>query len=418
MRVSRSIKLAPMTVGTVWAACFLFIAVMVRMEEHPNAANPRGEAQRDLGATGTLTQFKLITNKQGRVERIARFSGPFEIWSGQWWRIPVNAFHHGDLLHLLLNGFALLYLGRIIEPRLGKWKSLLFYLFAATISILAETLVGNDAIGLSGVAYAQIGLLMVWRDRDPEVAEEFPFSLMVFAGLWLVGCQIATYAGVLSIANLAHYAGLVYGWLYGQALLASPRAALPRFLFSVGHLLLIPAFWFAMNPFWSGNWHWYLSDQAHVSPRRRFERIQAAVLHDRSLARAWNELAREFLYMRDQHAAFQVALEGLRHNPNDADLADLIVSLWADARLNSSPVDFERMVSVVFEEDADRWSRRFRSRVDPLVNRLSWSQRDLERLVGYVPLTDPPLPKQSSRQFPAPETDPDTPDSALGGTTM
>lgn len=430
MRPSRSIILAPMTVGVVWTACFLYVAVLFRIDEHPNAINPQSEAQRDLGAVYSLDHFSVVVRANGKVERTPLYHGPRNLWDGQLWRVPISAFHHGSLLHLLLNGGAMLFMGKIIEPRLGKLRTLLFYLIAATVTGIVPNLLGSFGVGLSGVVYAQVGLLIVWRDRDEVVAEKFPYSMVVLAGLWLVGCQIVTYAEIIRIGNAAHYSGLVYGWLFGQAYFSAEKSPLPRFLFVVGHVLLIPAFWFTMNPFWSGHWHWYRSMGADLTFEQRFERLQVAVLYDPSLAGAWNELTVEMLRLHDEPAALRVALEGLRHNPDNSELLDKIVRIWADALYTSRPLDAEQLIAQTFEADAERWEKRIHSIVEPLVNRLSWKPEQLEQLIGMRPRRspvldsenaakpDPELPDDSQQKFPAPENDPDAPASALGGTTL
>ncbi|HUG18007.1 MAG TPA: rhomboid family intramembrane serine protease, partial [Planctomycetaceae bacterium] len=124
MRSSRSIILAPMTVGVVWTSCFLYVAVLFLVDDHSNSRNPQSEAQRDLGATVFLVQYNQITSKNGKVEQIPLFAGPFDLWDGQLWRVPINAFHHVGLLHLLMNGCAMLYMGKLLEPRLGKLRTL------------------------------------------------------------------------------------------------------------------------------------------------------------------------------------------------------------------------------------------------------------------------------------------------------
>ncbi|HSG69713.1 MAG TPA: rhomboid family intramembrane serine protease [Planctomycetaceae bacterium] len=418
MRSSRSIILAPMTVGVVWTSCFLYVAVLFLVDEHSNSRNPQSESQRDLGATVLLVQYNQITSRNGKVEQVPLFAGPFDLWDGQLWRVPINAFHHVGLLHLLMNGCAMLYMGKLLEPRLGKLRTLLFYLIAATVTGIVPSLLGDIGVGLSGVAYAQVGLLMVWRDRDEEVAREFPYSIVVIAGIWLVGCQLVTYADIIHIGNAAHYSGLVYGWLFGQTYLSSVKSPLPRFLFVVGHVFLVPAFWFAMNPFWSGDWHWYRSSGPDVSSYQRLERLQAAVLDDPTLAGAWNELTIEFLRMHDEPAAFRVALEGFRHNPDDSEILDKLVTIWADARLNSKPLDADEFIRRTFGGDADRWVEMLHSKVDPFVNRLNWTWEELEKLLDLRPIADPPFSVESSQRFSAPPTDPDAPESALGGVSM
>jgi membrane associated rhomboid family serine protease len=59
-----------------------------------------GDAQRQWGAAVSLE----ITSYDDAPDMVHRqLKGPFDLWAGEWWRMPVSAFHHGDLVHLLLN---------------------------------------------------------------------------------------------------------------------------------------------------------------------------------------------------------------------------------------------------------------------------------------------------------------------------
>jgi rhomboid protease GluP len=48
--------------------------------------------------------------------------------AGQWWRLLTNVFLHIGVLHLLLNMYALLYIGLLLEPYLGRARFLIAYL--------------------------------------------------------------------------------------------------------------------------------------------------------------------------------------------------------------------------------------------------------------------------------------------------
>lgn len=50
---------------------------------------------------------------------------------GQWWRLLSSCFLHIGLFHLLMNMYALLYIGLLLEPHLGKTKFISAYLLQA-----------------------------------------------------------------------------------------------------------------------------------------------------------------------------------------------------------------------------------------------------------------------------------------------
>ena len=47
---------------------------------------------------------------------------------GQWWRLLTNCFLHIGIFHLLMNMYALLYIGVLLEPLLGRTRFLSAYL--------------------------------------------------------------------------------------------------------------------------------------------------------------------------------------------------------------------------------------------------------------------------------------------------
>ena len=81
------------------------------------------------------------------------------VQSGEWWRFFTAAFLHGDLVHLIMNGVALLLAGWTLEPLIGRaWLLALFVLGALGGS--AMSFAWNDpnvvSVGASG---AIMGLL-------------------------------------------------------------------------------------------------------------------------------------------------------------------------------------------------------------------------------------------------------------------
>ena len=181
-------------------------------------------------------------------------SGFFDLWHGQWWRITVSAFHHGNLMHLLCNAVAIWLLGDMLEPKLTRTRYLAFCLLGATFSLLPEIALGMGVIGLSGLAYAMFGLLLVLRRHDESIAERFrgPIVLMGFACLFL--CVPLTMLDGVAIANGAHFFGLLYGYVFGWILydIGSRRRVLATGLSLFLHALLVAFVVLLTAPFWNG----------------------------------------------------------------------------------------------------------------------------------------------------------------------
>ncbi|MCV5779245.1 rhomboid family intramembrane serine protease, partial [Escherichia coli] len=50
--------------------------------------------------------------------------------SGESWRLLSSVFLHSSVSHLLMNMFALLVVGGVVERILGKWRLLIVWLFS------------------------------------------------------------------------------------------------------------------------------------------------------------------------------------------------------------------------------------------------------------------------------------------------
>jgi membrane associated rhomboid family serine protease len=419
MPAFRTIRAAPLTVALVWGACGVFLATHFTMVDREISVHA---ARRACGAVVPLTKVRRadLTAEPTPIEGL---SGPFDVWnseSPQWWRYWINSLHHGDLVHLLMNGWGLLILGRIIEPRMRRPAYFAFLTLAALVTMLPDALWGNYAIGLSGVAYAMVGLLMVWRDRDPGVARDCPRVYLVAAGIWLLLAQFLTYFADVPIANMAHFAGLIYGWMWGQAYCADRERILTRFLFATGHLLIVPAIWFVIHPFWNGVWHWYLATEPDVHLRRRLERLQTAVLLEPGLVECWQQLAAEYEFQDRDLSGFRAALAGLKANRDNPGLRQLVAAYWIALVRANREHQIEPALVEVFGEESPVWSRSLQARVRPELVRASWTAATLDRLFHPKQVLTSNLRNltSDSPEETPPGIDPDAPDSALEGERM
>jgi membrane associated rhomboid family serine protease len=89
----------------------------------------------------------------------------FELWDGAWWTVLTTALHHGDVVHLLCNTLGLWWLGRLLETRMGSWRYALFCLSATAVSGGIQSL-WSPYVGLSGVDFSKIRLIMAWRKNQ------------------------------------------------------------------------------------------------------------------------------------------------------------------------------------------------------------------------------------------------------------
>ena len=84
------------------------------------------------------------------------------VLSGDYYRLITSAFLHGSLLHLLVNMYSLLVIGKEVETYLGKTKFLLIYLLSAFMGSLLSIVLHDNTIGIgaSGAIFGLLGSLL------------------------------------------------------------------------------------------------------------------------------------------------------------------------------------------------------------------------------------------------------------------
>ncbi len=317
--------MSPLRVAPVTAECLFICSVLfaVCTTQSWEGVHFR-DAQREWGAVVTLQVFAVKGDRREAVD--ADLNGPFDLWDGEWWRIPISAFHHADAGHLLLNCLSAWVLGKRLERHWGSLRFGLFLLPMIPVPLLAEAVFGHAAIGFSGVICAMFGALIALKQFDDD--NILPDQTVQFGLVFLVLCAWATAIDVAQVANVAHFVGLGYGWFATWALFGPFRSTtLIRLLFVLAHIGLLPATWYAMQPIGNGRYHWYAADHL-VNPLARTKTLQFAVFCDPSLAGVWLRLAQGEQLEENVPAAWRTLLTGLKHNPTHRALLEETRSVW------------------------------------------------------------------------------------------
>ena len=142
---------------------------------------------------------------------------------GEFWRAITPVFLHVGPLHLLINMFMLVSLGRLVEHWIGTPKFALLVLTLAIIpnlfqGLLPETLLGSpNFAGISGVLYGLFGYVWVRTSINTlhGIAIPTPIVVMVL-GLIMLGI-FDVFGDEMRMANLAHVGGLVVGCMFGYS---------------------------------------------------------------------------------------------------------------------------------------------------------------------------------------------------------
>lgn len=145
---------------------------------------------------------------------------------GQWWRLFSCMFLHAGILHLLMNMYALNYVGGLLEPALGKTRFLIAYLASGLIASLVSAVFHANTfivgVGASGAIFGLFGVLFALISTkyfDSAIREALGKSIATT----LVINLAYGFQGGIDLA--AHLGGLVAGFVIGYCLYLSMTTA-------------------------------------------------------------------------------------------------------------------------------------------------------------------------------------------------
>ena len=409
--VGRAFCRLPVTCLLILVSCFLYA---LSVSASYSAGSVSGLAVKP-GALSVL----LLTD-------FPDINGMFMLWKGEWWRLTISAFHHGNLVHLIMNVLAFWMFADLLEPKLGKLRYLVFCVAAATFSILPEAALNRSAVGISGMVFAQFGLILIVRRHNEDIAERMHPSLVpiCFASLFI--CIPLTMFMDMPIANGAHFLGLLYGAIVGWLcydLRLRNRLASGAGL-AVVHSVLVLAVLALMRPTWDGR---YFAWRA-LTQTESLADWQKAVDLDPSLETGWRYLAEHYVTTGDRHKAWVTVLEGSRLNRSSTKLDELARYVWRefDSAIDRAVALDE--IQQVFGDEHEAWIERFELPVSPATSsttlvELAFPDLPPVSTVKLDALLDVPaevsgITRPLPAIYPPGSVNPDHPDSASLGTTL
>jgi len=128
---------------------------------------------------------------------------------GDTHRLLTYAFLHAYVLHLLLNAWVFLAVGRLLESVVGSSRTWIVFVVSALGGGVAHVLVGGaPMVGASGGVFGVVGALGLWSLRaDHPQAKAARATALIFL------CLSAALFFLPGVANDAHVGGLVAGVL-------------------------------------------------------------------------------------------------------------------------------------------------------------------------------------------------------------
>ena len=151
-------------------------------------------------------------------EQLLLWGGDFRALTinGGWWRLFTSMFLHAGIFHLLMNMYALLYIGILLEPLLGRTRYTAAYLLSGICSGLMSITVHSFTVGVgaSGAIFGMYGVFLAMLTTnliEKNARKAMLQSILIFVGYNLLN-------GVKgNIDNAAHIGGLLSGMLIGYA---------------------------------------------------------------------------------------------------------------------------------------------------------------------------------------------------------
>lgn len=163
------------------------------------------------------------------------------VLGGEVWRLLSHQFVHFSFSHLFFNMYALVYIGLMVENKLGSWKTLAVYLLSGLCGGLVSIIHYKIGImgGASGAIMGMFGAflaLLVSKAFEKNANRALLISTLIVSALMLINGLLGK-----KVDNSAHFGGLTSGFVLGY-LLYNPvifRYKLPIYWRTATALLLV-----------------------------------------------------------------------------------------------------------------------------------------------------------------------------------
>jgi membrane associated rhomboid family serine protease/Flp pilus assembly protein TadD len=148
---------------------------------------------------------------QGALLLLGEKFGP-AIQQGQYWRLVTAMFLHAGAIHLIVNMWALLQLGTLVESLYGRRRFLILYVCSGVMGTFSSyVLSSTPGVGASGAIFGLLGVALVYslkyrRELPRGMADRMRSRLMPVV---LINLAITFLVPIIDAA--AHVGGLITG---------------------------------------------------------------------------------------------------------------------------------------------------------------------------------------------------------------
>ena len=118
--------------------------------------------------------LNFIAGCEGKLGTIGSMSKAKVFGDGEWWRLFLHMYLHAGVLHMLFNIFSLLFVGKVVEKKIGSLSYLLLYHVIAVANAIIMCLIfpNSISVGASAGIFGMIGVLCVMKWKKDPICNE------------------------------------------------------------------------------------------------------------------------------------------------------------------------------------------------------------------------------------------------------
>jgi rhomboid protease GluP len=147
-------------------------------------------------------------------------SVPWPFIDHEYWRLVTAGFLHGNLIHILMNSWALFNLGAEVEQVYGTSRLIVFYFVSTVTGFLLSSMMGHQAVGSSAGIFGLIGAMLAFGVTDKSAIGA---NVKAMYSQWLIFGLVMSF--MPHVDYFAHIGGVAGGFAAGY-LASTPRARL------------------------------------------------------------------------------------------------------------------------------------------------------------------------------------------------